>query len=113
MSDATETTRNEELAAAVTAERFGSTPTEEASRRVHIVAALHAVAAFFAEHPEVPVPATVQLHCPVESLAELEVVANAFDSTIYGDRPQVSVGIDPPGVYASAIVFVRGVDRPL
>lgn len=111
MSDATETTA---LAREVTAERFGTTPpSEEATRRIHIVAALHAVAAFFAEHPEVPLPRTVQLHCPVETLPELEAVANAFNTTIYGDRPQVSIGIDPPGVYATAIAFVRGADRPL
>jgi hypothetical protein len=111
MSDATET---QQLATAVAAERFGTTPpTEEQTRRLHIIAALHSVAAFFADHPELPVPRTVQLHCPVETLPELEAVANAFGSTIYGDRPQVSVGIDPPGLYATALAFVRGVDRPL
>jgi hypothetical protein len=111
MTDATE---SQELAREVTAERFGTPPpTDEQTHRVHIVAALYAVAAFFAEHPEVPAPRTVQLHCPVETYPELEAVANAHGTTIYGDRPQVSIGIDPPGLYATALVFVRGADGPL
>jgi hypothetical protein len=111
MSDATETSRNA-LAAEVAAERFGSAA-PEAGHRLRVIAALHAIAAFFTDHPHVPVPVTVQLHAPVPDHAALEALANAFGTTIYGDRPQVSIGIDPPDLYATVLAYVPGAERPL
>lgn len=86
------------------------------AQRVHIIAALYAVAAFFAFHGDVPAPATVQLHCPVLTMAELEAVALAYDTPIYGDRPQVSVRLEIPGTYAVALVYLSNAEhaaRPL
>jgi|SRR5215207_4872594 len=112
MSDATETPRNADLAAAVAAERFGDV-SPEAGHRLRVIAALHAIAAFFVANPHVPVPTFVQLHAEVADYAALEQLANACGTTIYGDRPQVSVGIDPPDLYATLMASVPGAERPL
>jgi hypothetical protein len=78
-----------------------------------IIAALHSVAAFFADHMQVPMPRVVQLHCPVADRAELEALATAHNTAVYGDRPQVSIRLELPGVYVTVLLYVAPADRPL
>lgn len=87
----------------VTAERF-SLPLREAGRARRI-AAIHALANFYAEHPEIPAPAVVRAHTYVDSLEELEVLATLHDGVIYGRSPQFN--LDPiPGEEANVGIIV-------
>jgi len=113
MSNATGTPDHQTLLA----ERFGpgaapAAETLEASRS-SIIAALHAIAFFFVDHLEVPQPRTVNLHCPVADRAALESLAAAHHTVVYGDRPQVSIRLELPGIYVTVIAYVPSPDRPL
>lgn len=110
----------------VMAERFGDdlVPLDEevqpdagqATSRARFVAMLHAVIAWFLEHPEIPVPRTVQLHARVDDVLVLEQLAQQHGAETYGRQvPQFDVelsGLDT-GTLTSIIVAVRGPDVPL
>ena len=101
---------------AVLAERFGEqpaiTPLLEESRS-RTIAALHAIAFFFVDHLDVPAPHNVHLHCDVATRAELEQLALDHHTIVYGDRPQVSIRLELPGIHATVIAALTPEDRPL
>lgn len=105
----------------VLAERFGVhdvVPLDYAgaalsTARAHMVAALHALAAFFVGHPDsVPTPESLTFHAYVD-LPTLEHLAAVHGVHIYGARPQFHLDIDVQGIRAQMIVSVPGPERPL
>jgi hypothetical protein len=110
-------------ARALLAERFGEdlVPLEgeatgvDAGARARFVAMLHAVIAWFIDHPEIPVPRTVQLHARVADMGELERLADMHGVALYGQQPQFDITLSPhdTGTLTSLIVAPRLEDRPL
>lgn len=105
----------------VLAERFGVpdvVPLDYAGAalttlRAHMVAALHALAAFFVGHPDnVPTPESLTFHAYVD-LPTLEHLAAEHGAKIYGARPQFHLDLEVPGIRAQMIVSVPGPERPL
>lgn len=72
----------------VTAERFG----QPAGDRVRMIAAIHALADFFRDHPAVPLPYSVVAYATTTDPAELEQLAAWFEVEPYGDdREQLNL----------------------
>jgi hypothetical protein len=98
MSDATHTPR------ALLAERFGEdivpfdltdTASTEGGRRARFIAVLHALIAWFGEHPDAPVPTFVRFHAYVPA-EQIEQLAAAFGVKAYGtERPQIDLELLP------------------
>lgn len=75
--------------------------------RPQSVAAVHALAAFLAEHIDVPRPHYAQLHSTVETREQLEQLATAYDTPIYGERGQISIRVEVGGLDACLVVYVK------
>lgn len=102
------------------AERFGEelVPLEPApaddARRVRFISALHALIAFFTEHPEIPAPWAIVFHVKVPDVAALEqLAAHAGWSSVYGRQPQAAIDIFREPLWANVIAAVQTEDRPL
>jgi len=112
MSNATGTPDYRSVLSERFADRPAVAPLEE--NRSRAIAALHAIAFFFVDHLDVPTPRNVHLHVDVASRAELEALAVAHHTTVYGDRPQVSIRIELiPGMWATVLASIPQEDKPL
>jgi len=83
--------------------------------RTRAIAALHALAAWFAAVTTLPIPSTVYLYAYVDGREQLEEMAAAHGREIYRDGPrwQFDLPLDAPGVTAVLLVAARPPDRPL
>lgn len=82
-----------------------------AGDRARKIAAIHAAAEYFAAMPDFPMPRHVNLSCPVDTLEQLEALAETADATIYGDEMRQFDFVLSPGVWI--VVYVPRPDRPL
>lgn len=115
-------------ARAVMLERFGpdivplelettATPIDT-GRRARFVATLSVLIEWLLAHPEIPVPTALTFHAEVATLAELEALAEACGTEVYGEPPQLTIfpvgqpHRAPAGVYAPFTVTVHRPDRP-
>ena len=106
--------------AALTAERFGPLAQRNpgaAGDRVRAIAAIHALAEFFVQHPDVPVPTSVTAYVYTADDAETRRLAEMLGEGAYGaSATQFDHTIaEHVGslVWAQVVVSARQPDRPL
>lgn len=97
--------------AEITAERFG----QPAGDRVRAIAAIHALADFYRDHPDFPVPHSVVATSAVEGAERIEGLAAWMEVPAYGSdadgRPlQLDVALTN-GYETGLYVLVRVADR--
>lgn len=73
-----------DIAAQLVAERF--TPTTRDPGRARAIAAIHAFAEWLAQHPDVPIPDTLQGNCHGRTLGEVEYMVSEHSATQYDER---------------------------
>lgn len=81
----------------------------DAPSRAHKIAALHAFAQYFADHPDVPVPDSVQgiyLITPADEIDEKTRVA-----VVRNGARAAGCGISQSGDYVSSLIPVLGKDQ--
>jgi hypothetical protein len=114
MSTATGTPDHQSLLAERYGPPVGGAAALPEPSRSSVVAALHAIAYFFVDNIDVPQPRYAAVNCLAANRAELEQLAAAHNTVVYGDRPQVSIRLAVgPEIYATVIVALPAPDRPL
>lgn len=108
-----------EALAELTEERFGPLPQREpgaAGQRLRAIAAIHALADWYALHPDVPAPANVSATSFADSVGHVAALAFQLGEQPYADGRQFDVAVTGSGedeCRAVAIVAVRRADRAL
>lgn len=108
------TSAEKPTAAELLAERFGPAGVDGDGPRVRFIATLHALIAFFTEHPEIPAPWAIAFHVRVPHRTALAELVDAGGwSEPYGNHPQIARDICRDPVWAHVIAAVEREDRPL
>lgn len=88
-----------------------------AGRRLRAIAAIHALADWFADHPDVPAPEDVHATFRVDTIGELAVHAHRLGTEPYAEGMQIGMIVaGSPGegeAFIQVFGAVRRADRPL
>jgi hypothetical protein len=87
-----------------------------AGQRLRAIAAIHALADWYVEHPDVPAPSSVTAYSYVRSVGDVAALAVQLGEHPYLDGEQFDVSVTPSGeddCWAGVTIRCRRADRPL